>query len=96
MPPQPALPIICPPSAAIWCRRKFPSWARHWLYPERPFAPSSAAQGFLNKLNVINNLLEKVDRLIIGGGMAYTFVAAKGYGIGKLLSTQRRSITART
>ena len=36
-------------------------------------------------MNVINNLLEKVDTLIIGGGMAYTFLAAKGYGIGKSL-----------
>ena len=35
-----------------------------------------------DKLNVINNLLEKVDTLIIGGGMAYTFLAAKGYGVG--------------
>ena len=38
-----------------------------------------------DKLNVINNLLEKVDTLIIGGGMAYTFLAAKGYGIGTSL-----------
>ena len=38
-----------------------------------------------DKLNVINNLLDKVDTLIILGGMAYTFVAAKGYGIGKSL-----------
>ena len=38
-----------------------------------------------DKLNVINNLLEKVDTLIIGGGMAYTFLAAKGCGIGKSL-----------
>ena len=45
----------------------------------------SAARRSPDKLNVINNLLEKVDTLIIGGGMAYTFVAAKGYGIGKSL-----------
>ena len=38
-----------------------------------------------DKLNVINNLLEKVDTLIIGGGMAFTFLAAKGYDIGKSL-----------
>ena len=38
-----------------------------------------------DKLNVINNLLEKVDTLIIGGGMAYTFLAAKGYAVGKSL-----------
>ena len=39
----------------------------------------------LDNLNVINNLLTKVDTLIIGGGMAYTFLAAKGYGVGKSL-----------
>ena len=38
-----------------------------------------------DKLNVINNLLEKADTLIIGGGMAFTFLKAKGYEIGKSL-----------
>ena len=38
-----------------------------------------------DKLNVINNLLEKVDTLIIGGGMAFTFLKAKGYEVGKSL-----------
>ncbi|MGN1367556.1 MAG: phosphoglycerate kinase, partial [Aristaeellaceae bacterium] len=38
-----------------------------------------------DKLNVINNLIEKVDTLIIGGGMAFTFLKAKGYEIGKSL-----------
>ena len=38
-----------------------------------------------DKLNVIENLLNKADTLIIGGGMAYTFLAAQGYGIGKSL-----------
>ena len=38
-----------------------------------------------DKLNVINNLLEKCDTLIIGGGMAFTFLKAKGYEVGKSL-----------
>ena len=38
-----------------------------------------------DKLNVISNLLEKCDTLIIGGGMAYTFLAAKGFGVGTSL-----------
>ena len=53
--------------------------------PERPFVAILGGAKVSDKLNVINNLLDKVDTLIIGGGMAYTFVAAKGYGIGKSL-----------
>ena len=53
--------------------------------PERPFVAILGGAKVSDKLNVINNLLEKVDTLIIGGGMAYTFLAAKGYNIGKSL-----------
>ena len=53
--------------------------------PERPFVAILGGAKVSDKLNVINNLLEKVDTLIIGGGMAYTFLAAKGYGIGTSL-----------
>ena len=54
--------------------------------PVRPFvAILSAAQRLADKLNVISNLLEKCDTLIIGGGMAYTFLKAQGYEIGKSL-----------
>ena len=53
--------------------------------PERPFVAILGGAKVSDKLNVINNLIEKVDTLIIGGGMAYTFLAAKGYGIGKSL-----------
>ncbi len=53
--------------------------------PERPFVAILGGAKVSDKLNVINNLLTKVDTLIIGGGMAYTFQAAKGYGVGKSL-----------
>ena len=53
--------------------------------PERPFVAILGGAKVSDKLNVINNLLEKVDTLIIGGGMAYTFQAAKGYTVGKSL-----------
>ncbi len=51
--------------------------------PARPFVAILGGAKVSDKLNVINNLLEKVDTLIIGGGMAFTFLAAQGYGIGK-------------
>ncbi len=58
--------------------------------PERPFVAILGGAKVSDKLNVINNLLEKVDTLIIGGGMAYTFQAAKGYTVGKsLLDTEK-------
>ena len=51
----------------------------------RPFTAILGGAKVADKLNVISNLLEKVDTLIIGGGMAYTFVKAQGYEIGKSL-----------
>ena len=53
--------------------------------PARPFVAILGGAKVSDKLNVINNLLEKVDTLIIGGGMAYTFLAAKGCGVGTSL-----------
>ena len=51
--------------------------------PVRPFVAILGGAKVADKLNVIDNLLEKADTLIIGGGMAYTFLKAKGYEIGK-------------
>ena len=53
--------------------------------PARPFVAILGGAKVADKLNVIDNLLSKVDTLIIGGGMAYTFLAAKGYSIGTSL-----------
>ena len=53
--------------------------------PARPFVAILGGAKVSDKLNVINNLLTKVDTLIIGGGMAYTFLAAKGYSVGTSL-----------
>ena len=52
---------------------------------DRPFVAVLGGAKIEDKLNVINNLLEKVDTLIIGGGMAFTFLKAKGYGVGNSL-----------
>ena len=53
--------------------------------PKRPFVAILGGAKVADKLNVINNLLEKCDTLIIGGGMAYTFLKAKGYEVGTSL-----------
>lgn len=53
--------------------------------PVRPFAAIMGGAKVKDKIPVITNLLDKVDTLIIGGGMAYTFFKAQGYSIGKSL-----------
>ncbi|MED3622808.1 phosphoglycerate kinase [Neobacillus thermocopriae] len=53
--------------------------------PERPFTAIIGGAKVKDKIGVIENLLELVDNLIIGGGLAYTFVKAKGHEIGKSL-----------
>ena len=53
--------------------------------PERPFVAILGGAKVSSKISVINNLLDKVDTLIIGGGMAYTFMAAHGEEVGKSL-----------
>lgn len=53
--------------------------------PVRPFVAILGGAKVSDKINVINNLLEKVDTLIIGGGMAYTFLKAQGFTVGSSL-----------
>ncbi|HIW48337.1 MAG TPA: phosphoglycerate kinase [Firmicutes bacterium] len=54
-------------------------------HPVRPFAAILGGAKVADKIGVIKNLLDKVDILIIGGGMAYTFLVAKGYEVGNSL-----------
>ena len=58
--------------------------------PQRPFVAILGGAKIADKLNVISNLLEKCDTLIIGGGMAYTFLKAKGYEVGTSLLDEEK------
>ncbi len=58
--------------------------------PKRPFVAILGGAKVADKLNVISNLLEKCDTLIIGGGMAYPFLKAKGYEVGTSLLNEEK------
>ncbi|WP_085521348.1 phosphoglycerate kinase [Tuberibacillus sp. Marseille-P3662] len=58
--------------------------------PDRPFTAIIGGAKVSDKIGVIDNLIDKVDNLIIGGGLAYTFIKAQGYEIGKSLLEKDR------
>lgn len=62
--------------------------------PERPFLAILGGAKVSDKIPVIENLLDKVDMLIIGGGMAYTFLKAQGYEIGQSILQEEMVSTA--
>lgn len=63
--------------------------------PERPYAVILGGSKVSDKLGVITHLLPSVDKLLIGGGMAFTFLAAQGYGVGKSLLQEDQIDTCR-
>ena len=63
-------------------------------HPERPYAVVLGGSKVSDKLGVIDNLLQKADALLIGGGMAYTFLAAQGHGVGSSLLEKDQIATA--
>ncbi len=64
--------------------------------PEKPFVAIIGGAKVSDKILVIENLLDKVDTLIIGGGMAYTFIKAQGFEVGKsLVETDRIELAAK-
>jgi phosphoglycerate kinase len=63
--------------------------------PNRPFVAVIGGAKVSDKINVINNLINKVDKLIIGGGMAYTFLASQGYEVGLSLFEESKLSAAK-
>jgi len=72
------LPAVC----GFLIKKEIEFMGRAVSNPERPFVAILGGAKVSDKIAVIENLLDKVDTLVIGGGMAYTFLKAKGYHIG--------------
>lgn len=74
-----------PKAAGLLLQRELDAFARVLERPARPFVAILGGAKVSDKLPVIENLLPKVDTLIVGGAMAYTFLAQQGIGVGKSL-----------
>ncbi|QXE00878.1 phosphoglycerate kinase [Terribacillus sp. DMT04] len=74
-----------PAVAGLLLERELEVLGKSLSDPEHPFTAIIGGAKVKDKIGVIDNLLDKVDNLIIGGGLAYTFVKAQGYEIGKSL-----------
>ena len=77
--------FLKPAAAGYLMQKEISVMGKALTNPERPFVAILGGAKVADKLGVIKNLLEKVDSLIIGGGMAYTFLKAQGFEIGKSL-----------
>lgn len=74
-----------PSAAGLLMEKELEVLGKALSNPERPFTAIIGGAKVKDKIGVIENLLEKVDNLIIGGGLAYTFVKAQGHEVGKSL-----------
>jgi phosphoglycerate kinase len=76
---------LLPSAAGDLVLREVESLSKATTDPARPYAVVLGGSKVSDKLGVIANLLTKADRLLVGGGMVFTFLAAKGYGVGASL-----------
>lgn len=84
-----------PSAAGLLLEREIAAFERLLEEPERPFVAILGGAKVSDKLTVIENLLDKVDVLLVGGGMAYTFLKAQGHSIGTSLCEDERLDTVR-
>jgi len=76
---------LLPNAAGLLVEKEVTSFSKVLSDPDRPYVVILGGSKVSDKLGVINNLIDSVDRLLIGGGMAYTFLAAKGNAVGDSL-----------
>jgi phosphoglycerate kinase len=77
--------ILSPAAAGFLMDKELKYLGQALNQPKRPFVAILGGAKVSDKIKVINQLLEKVDALLIGGGMAYTFLKAQGYSVGTSL-----------
>ncbi len=76
---------LLPNAAGLLVEKEVSSFSKVLADPDRPYVVILGGSKVSDKLGVIDNLIDSVDRLLIGGGMAYTFLAAQGYTVGDSL-----------
>jgi phosphoglycerate kinase len=84
-----------PAAAGLLMRRELETLTRILEHPERPLAAILGGAKVSDKLALVEHLLERVDTLVIGGGMAFTFLRAMGHDVGRSLVEADRVDTAR-
>jgi phosphoglycerate kinase len=82
---------ILPAYAGLLMEREIRNLSSLLEDPARPFAAVIGGAKVSDKIKVLESLLARVDKLVIGGGMANTFLAAQGYGVGKSLLERDRT-----
>lgn len=87
---------VLPSAAGELVFKEIDSLSKATKNPERPYTVVLGGSKVSDKLGVIQNLLEKADRLLIGGGMAYTFLKAQGFEVGTSLLEEDQIETAKS
>jgi phosphoglycerate kinase len=87
--------FLQPAAAGLLMARELGALGRIFERPERPVAAVLGGAKVSDKLSLVEHLLPRVDALLIGGGMAFTFLAALGYGVGRSLLESDRLEAAR-
>ena len=86
---------LLPSAAGDLVFKEVDSLSRATTNPQRPYAVVLGGSKVSDKLGVIENLIEKADRLLIGGGMVFTFLAAQGHGVGTSLLEEDQIATVK-
>ncbi len=86
---------LLPSAPGLLVDRELASFQRVLIDPARPYAVVLGGAKVSDKLAVIGNLVERIDRLLVGGGMAFTFLRAEGYAVGASLLEEEMVPTVR-